>query len=301
MSSHAREVGFFNFATLELWLHKFGKMSCAGENNQTCRIGIQPVRRSWFLWMINRLQDRLECVAVEPAAGVDWQRGGFVDDQKSLILMQNSDIDADLWFHVSGSFTIKAVSSMSYETGLDRLESRIEQAGIFKNPLPILMRCMAENRGYGFKDGDFVVFRWNHNRAKVVTRHAAGQGSSGIPNRFLPMQDAQLHFLFLRFEAKRTGLTGDIAGIVLITLREWREAAETLGGIGFAQGGINADALVEDEALAVVVRPAAFLEVFQDAAIELMDIPEALAFHVGACLFTTYAAGAEHHHGFVFE
>jgi hypothetical protein len=43
MSRDAREVGFFNFATLELWLHKFGKMSCAGENNQTCRIGIQPV------------------------------------------------------------------------------------------------------------------------------------------------------------------------------------------------------------------------------------------------------------------
>ena len=275
-------------------------MSCAGENNQTGRIGIQPVRRSWFLWMINRLQDRLECVAVEPAAGVDWQRGGFVDDQKSLILMQDSEIDADLWFHIGGSFTIKAVSSMSYETGLDWLESRIEKAGIFKNLLQILMPRMAENRGYGFKDGDSVVFRRNHNRAKVVTRRAAGQGSGRIPNRFLPLKDAQLHFLFLRFEAKRAGFAGDIAGIVLITLREWREAAETLGGIGFAQGGINADALVEDEAFAVVVRPAAFLEIFQDSAIKLMDVSEPLAFHVGACLFTTDAAGAEHHNWLVF-
>ena len=163
------------------------------------------------------------------------------------------------------------------------------------------MPRVAENRGYGFKDGDSVVFRRNHNRAKVVTRRAAGQGSGGIPNGFLSLRDAQHHFLFLRFETKRTGLAGDIAGIVLITLRQWREAAETLGGIGFAQGGINANALVEDEALAVVVRPAAFLEIFQDSAIELMDVSEPLAFHVGACLFTTDASGAEHHHGFVFE
>ena len=74
-----------------------------------------------------------------------------------------------------------------------------------------------------------------------------------------------------------------------------------MGGIRLAEGGVHADALVEDKAFAIVVRTTAFLEVFQDTAIELMDVPKTLAFHVGARLFTAYAAGAEHHHRLVFE
>ena len=74
-----------------------------------------------------------------------------------------------------------------------------------------------------------------------------------------------------------------------------------MGGIRLAEGGVHADALVEDKAFAIVVRTTAFLEVFQDTAIELMDVPKTLAFHVGARLFTAYAAGAEHHHGLVIE
>ena len=49
------------------------------------------------------------------------------------------------------------------------------------------------------------------------------------------------------------------------------------------------------------MRAAAFLEVFQDAAVELMDVSKALAFHVGPCLLTANAAGAKHHDWFVFE
>ena len=49
------------------------------------------------------------------------------------------------------------------------------------------------------------------------------------------------------------------------------------------------------------MRAAAFLEVFQDAAVELMDVAETLALHVWACLLAANAAGAKHHHRLVFE
>ena len=74
-----------------------------------------------------------------------------------------------------------------------------------------------------------------------------------------------------------------------------------MGGIRLAEGGVHADALVEDKAFAVVVGTPAVFEVFQDASIELMDVPKALAFHVGPRLFAAYAAGAKHHHRLVFE
>src|SRR5689334_6065279 len=56
------------------------------------------------------------------------------------------------------------------------------------------------------------------------------------------------------------------------------------------------DALVEDEASAV---PAALglgnlLEIFQDTALEVEDLVEALRQHVGARLLASDAAGAEH-------
>ena len=87
----------------------------------------------------------------------------------------------------------------------------------------------------------------------------------------------------------------------MILCRKRGETLETLGGIGLAQGRVHSHALVENKTLSIVVRTAAFLEVFQDAAVELMDISKALAFHVGPCLLTANAAGAKHHHGLVFE
>jgi len=44
MSQHSGKVGFFDIAMLELRLHELGKVTCAGKNNQTCRVGIQPMR-----------------------------------------------------------------------------------------------------------------------------------------------------------------------------------------------------------------------------------------------------------------
>ena len=67
------------------------------------------------------------------------------------------------------------------------------------------------------------------------------------------------------------------------------------------QGGINPDPLVEHETLAVVVIAADELKVFEDAAVELVDLFEALLLHERTSLFATDAAGAKHDHRLVFE
>ena len=98
-----------------------------------------------------------------------------------------------------------------------------------------------------------------------------------------------------------TGLAGDIAPVFLIGRGQRRLALETLRGFGFLQTGIEADALVEDKTFAVVMRAAAFLEIFQDAAVELENLLEAFAFHEGPRFFAADAAGAKHDDGLLLQ
>ena len=67
------------------------------------------------------------------------------------------------------------------------------------------------------------------------------------------------------------------------------------------QGRIDADALVEDETFAVVMRAAALLEIFEDAAVELENVFESGAFHEGRGFFAADAAGAERDDGLILE
>ena len=68
------------------------------------------------------------------------------------------------------------------------------------------------------------------------------------------------------------------------------------GGVAFDQPMADRDALVEDEAFA---GKAALLggdgfEIFENAALEVEHLLEALAQQIGRGLFAAYAAGAEH-------
>ena len=76
---------------------------------------------------------------------------------------------------------------------------------------------------------------------------------------------------------------------------------KALAGFCFSQGRVDSDALVEDEAFTVPVIATDLLEVFQDAAIELPDLLEALAFEKRRRLFATDAAGAEADDRLVFQ
>ena len=77
------------------------------------------------------------------------------------------------------------------------------------------------------------------------------------------------------FVAMRTGNGFHVARVFLFDRGEWSLTDEAERGSGFAQGGIERDAFVEDEAVAFEMFAAAFLEIAQNAAIELEDLREA--------------------------
>ncbi len=87
----------------------------------------------------------------------------------------------------------------------------------------------------------------------------------------------------------------------MLRLEERHLAIETEDGAGLAERGVDADAAVEHEALTVVVCAAALFEIFQDAAVELMNVFKAGALHERPRLLAANAAGAEHHQGSLLE
>ena len=89
--------------------------------------------------------------------------------------------------------------------------------------------------------------------------------------------------------------------VALLFKCEWRLADEALIAGRLFQVRIDADALVEYEALAIVVRVTAVLEVFEDAAVELKNLLEPLALHERPGLLATDAAGTEHDDGLLLQ
>ena len=97
--------------------------------------------------------------------------------------------------------------------------------------------------------------------------------------------------------AVRAPLAGDVVGRLLLFRRDDRAACEALLGAGRQQFGVERSAMVEDEAIAVVVVTADFFKVFEDAALELVHALDADLLHVDRGLFAADAAGAERHDG----
>src|SRR5690606_19743174 len=101
--------------------------------------------------------------------------------------------------------------------------------------------------------------------------------------------------------AMRTGYSGHVPRIGLVVRIERGLADKTLRGVRFAQRGVHAHPLVENKTFAVVVRAAAFLEIFQNAAVELEDAAEPFTFHEGPGFSAADAARAEHHDGLFLQ
>ncbi len=73
----------------------------------------------------------------------------------------------------------------------------------------------------------------------------------------------------------RAGDGFHVARVFLFDRGEWSLTDEAERGSGFAQRGVERDAFVEDEAVAFEMFAAAFLEIAQNAAIELEHLREA--------------------------
>jgi hypothetical protein len=103
------------------------------------------------------------------------------------------------------------------------------------------------------------------------------------------------------FVTMRAGDGFHVARVFLFEDGEWSLTDEAERGSGFAQGGVERDAFVEDEAVAFEMLAAAFLEITENAAIELEDFLEASLLQKRRRFFTANATGAKSHDGFVFQ
>jgi len=87
----------------------------------------------------------------------------------------------------------------------------------------------------------------------------------------------------------------------LLLLRDDRPAGKTLARGRFAQGWIECDPLVEDEALSLPVGATNFFEVFQNAAVELNDMFNPGVGHEKRRLLAAYSTSAKCHYAFVAQ
>jgi len=103
------------------------------------------------------------------------------------------------------------------------------------------------------------------------------------------------------FVTVRAGDGFDIARVFLFDRGEWSLTDEAERGSGFAEGVVERDTFVEDEAVAFEMFAAAFLEITENAAIELEDLREAGFLQKRRRFFAANATGAKSYDWFVFQ
>jgi len=105
----------------------------------------------------------------------------------------------------------------------------------------------------------------------------------------------------IALETRRARVTSDKMRVTLLFAGHGRLTASAERGIGFTQFRIHPDALIKDETFAMVVGAAALFEIFQDAAVELVEVLKPFAFQERPRFLTSDSAGAKHDDGRCFN
>lgn len=215
--------------------------------------------------------------------------------------MEEVDGGVDVGFLDGGLAVEDALAGTKWDVDGEGDFIVIDKAVFLPVDEPVFGRDFGHDAVEDFDEGEAVTESGDVERAEVVVGDGSGQWSGcGDDGRAAGCEGGDADFL-RRAIAVGARYAGNVAGVFLIGGGEWALAMVALGGIRFVQAGVDAGALVEHEALAVVVGVLAIFEVFQDAAFELVDVLEALLLHEGSGFLTADAAGAEHDDGLVFE
>ena len=92
-----------------------------------------------------------------------------------------------------------------------------------------------------------------------------------------------------------------VIGRSLFFHREGLSTGKAYHDIRFFQCGVDRNALVKHETIAVPMRAAHFFEIAKNTALELPDVRKTGLQHDGACLFASYSTRAEHYDRLVFH
>jgi hypothetical protein len=113
-----------------------------------------------------------------------------------------------------------------------------------------------------FDEGEAVAGGGDVQGAEVVIGDGAGEGGGGGDEGGAAGGEGGDAGLLRGAMAVGAGGAGDVAGVGLIRGGEGALAVVALGGVGLVEAGVDAGALVEHEAFAVVVGALAVFEVF---------------------------------------
>ena len=147
MADNPSKVAFINFTLLKLWLKNSCKTSGASEHNNTRCVGIEPVSGSRFLWSVNLLKNRLQCISIVTAAWVHRQRSRLVDHNQRSIFVKNLNVDTHVGFDLERFTGAVALARMHLLCCQHGLKVGIQNLTVCKTLQPIRLRQVRKNVG----------------------------------------------------------------------------------------------------------------------------------------------------------
>lgn len=276
-------------------------MARAGDEHEAGGVCVEAMGRARLLRIVNLLENVLECVAIETSARMHGEWSGFVEDDDRFVFVDDFNGGVDGRFGDGGEFLEITLACVNYVIWGDGLAGAVEHEAALAKVDPFGSGDMLEDAAEEFEERGAFAVRGDANGAEIIVGDTAGERGGDAADGSLAGFDGEAALLVGSLEAIRTTLACNVARIFLIIGIERGEAGVALIGLRFVETRINPDALIEDETFAVVMGAATFLEIFEDAAIELENIFEAGFLHEGRGFFAANAAGAERDDGLILK
>ena len=294
VAGHAAQIGLPGHAAFELRLDGLGCVAAAGKHHEPSGVCVEPMSGGEVLPGKRTGQDLRHAVAVKPTAWMHRQRRRLVEHDVVVFPCNDSDRRVHIRLDRVGLEPREAMPASDDEVGRQRAFA------IAKVP-------PADDRE-PFLAGDVgmaIAQKINQRPAVVPRRHVEGplvgggsrpgQGIARSGERRFALREGDDRLLSRRLRAERARHRRNIVLRLLVFHGEWLLAGVALGCRRLLEPRIQRHAVVEDEAVAGIMVAAAFLEILQDASLQLIDLLKAFLLHERARLLAPDAAGAKHH------
>lgn len=174
VSRHAGKVMFSDGTLLELTVQLRAGLLRTGKENQSGGVGIEPVygpqRR-----LDDLVEDRLQGIAVEAAAGVHRQRCGLADDADRLVLMEKTNVRVHIGFCNRGEALQVAVSRAYDAVSGGDFSIRCKETALGQSLLPCVCADLWKSIDKQFEQTPAVMRLFHRQGEMIFVGHAAGK------------------------------------------------------------------------------------------------------------------------------
>lgn len=238
---------------------------------------------------------------MESAASVHWEWGGFMNQDDGFIFKKDVDIRRDGRFN-SRWEDLEDTFASAHDVFRGACGAAVaDEAALLAAGEPFFTSDLWKDIAEGVDQSPAVVRSRDVDRSAVFLWSGSGEWGVGGFEPLHAFLDANCHAFGFTCKAVRATFSFLITRVIDVAAIERGKASVAGAVIGFHECGIDADALVEDETIAIIVSSAAFFEVFEDASVELINFFKAFIFHERTCFFTADTTGAKHDDWLIFE